>query len=72
MRLTMHSKFLRELLFDKEGLIGSKDEGTEAHPIIVKGISEEAFAHFLGWLNHEYASDSVSTFIYLQTDIYQS
>jgi hypothetical protein len=52
-RLTAHSKFLREMLFDMDGPIGLTTEGSIDHPIVVQGCTVETFANFLGWLNHK-------------------
>jgi hypothetical protein len=53
-RLALHSKFLRDMLFNSDGLLGLSKEGTVDNPIIIHGCTEEMFANFLGWLNHEY------------------
>ena len=50
-RLTAHSSFLWEMLFDSNGLLGISKEGTVDNPIIVQGCTVETFANFLGWLN---------------------
>jgi len=42
------------MLFDNSGNLGLALEGSVDHPIIVQGCTAEAFAHFLGWLNHKY------------------
>lgn len=52
-RLTAHSKFLRDMLFDKDGFLGTGGEGTPDKPIILQGCTAERFANFLRWLNHE-------------------
>lgn len=57
-RLASHSGFLREMLFDSEGHLGKSKEGTLTNPIIVEGCTSEAFANFLGWLNHKYVGYS--------------
>ena len=52
-RLTAHSKFLQDMLFDSNGLLGTAAEGTVDNPIIIQGCTIERFANFLKWLNHE-------------------
>jgi hypothetical protein len=46
------------MLFDSEGHLGKSKEGTLENPIIVEGCTSNAFANFLGWLNHKYVSFS--------------
>jgi hypothetical protein len=53
-RLAKHSKFLRDMIFDNDGHLGLSKEGTMDNPIVIHGCTEEMFANFLGWLNHEY------------------
>lgn len=52
--MAAHSKFLRELFFDETGKLGLTLEGTLDHPLVIEGCTAEAFANFLGWLNHKY------------------
>ncbi|KAF8800933.1 hypothetical protein BYT27DRAFT_7262488 [Phlegmacium glaucopus] len=54
-RLTAHSKFLHDMLFDGDGILGTATEGTINNPIIVQGCTVKRFANFLGWLNHNSA-----------------
>jgi hypothetical protein len=42
------------MLFDTSGHLGLTKEGSVDYPIIVQGCTAEAFANFLGWLNHKY------------------
>lgn len=42
------------MLYDDNGILGLKKEGTVEFPIIVEGCTAETFANFLGWLNHLY------------------
>ena len=42
------------MLFDGSGNLGLNEEGSVNHPIILQGCTAEAFANFLGWLNHKY------------------
>jgi hypothetical protein len=63
-RLTAHSKFLREMFFDDTGRLGLQLEGSSLHdPLVIEGCTAEAFANFLGWLNHKYVYSS-SNFYY--------
>ena len=56
----MHSKFLQDMLFDNSGgLLGLSKEGTVDNPIVIHGCTDEMFANFLGWLNHEYVFNSL-------------
>lgn len=53
-RLASHSPFLDKMLFDGSGNLGLTREGSVDNPIILHGCTAEAFANFLGWLNHKY------------------
>ena len=52
-RLTAHSEFLRKMLFESDGHLGSSGEGSIDNPIVVVGCTARMFANFLGWLNHK-------------------
>jgi hypothetical protein len=60
-RLALHSKFLRDMLFDSDGHLGLMQEGTVDNPIVIHGCTVETFANFLGWLNHEYVFNSLTS-----------
>ena len=57
--------FLRDMLFDSDGHLGLSKEGTVDNPIIIHGCTDEMFANFLGWLNHEYVFNSLFKFYLL-------
>ncbi|KAF8816665.1 hypothetical protein BYT27DRAFT_7220536 [Phlegmacium glaucopus] len=46
------TRFLHDMLFDGDGILGTTTEGTINNPIIVQGCTVKIFANFLGWLNH--------------------
>jgi len=53
-RLAQLSEIIDGMLYDDNGKLGLKKEGTLEFPIIVEGCTAETFANFLGWLNHLY------------------
>jgi len=53
-RLTLHSEFLRDMLFNAENrCLGGLREGSTENPIVVHGCTKEAFANFMLWMNHK-------------------
>ena len=66
-RLTSHSAFLREMLFESNGFLGKSLEGSVDNPTIVEGCTVEAFANFLGWLNHKCVMPLLLITLYLCT-----
>ncbi|KAF9230040.1 hypothetical protein BU15DRAFT_84126 [Melanogaster broomeanus] len=47
--LTVHSAAWRDILKIPSGI---ESDGTEAHPILLEGITESEFAHFVTWVYH--------------------
>jgi len=52
--LAQHSAFLEAMFYGPGAAIGTSNEGTEDHPIVVHGCTSTAFANFFGWLDHKY------------------
>jgi hypothetical protein len=42
------------MLYNNNGKLGLKKEGTVEFPVVVEGCTAETFANFLGWLHHLY------------------